>query len=149
MAEKAKKKLGQSADVRPAKKRSVYENLGPDKGAATRFTSENQPSNELKKKGHAKRRLLKDLLEMAFTGPKGGKLKKAAATYLGIPEEELTVEDMMHFRQIERAIGKQNTFAYMAVMDRAFGKPKGQGDEDTPLHIKVTVNSGANAHTKH
>src|SRR5690349_11285957 len=76
------------------------------------FSKDYQPSGEAKSKGKRKARLLKDIFELAFVGPKGGKMKKAAAAYLNIPEEEISVEDMLHIRQIQAAISKQNTFAY-------------------------------------
>lgn len=103
-----------------------------------KFSKENQPTGAAKSAGMRKKRLLKDIMAMAFKGPKGGKLKKLAANYMGVPEDSLTTEDMLHFRQIERAISKSNTFAYMALMDRAFGKPKGSDDE-IPKKIVVTI----------
>lgn len=89
-----------------------------------KFSKEYQPSGEAKSKGKVKSRLLKDILEMAFVGPKGGRLKKAAAAYLDIQEEDLTVEDILHIRQIQVAVSKQNTFAYNSIMNRVYGLPK-------------------------
>lgn len=103
------------------------------------FSKDNQPSPEAKSKGKKKSKLLTELLELTFKGPTRGKIKAAMAKYMGIPEEELTVEDMMHGRQIERAISKSNTFAYMAVMDRAFGKPKQITEEVGDKKIVVTI----------
>jgi hypothetical protein len=147
MAEKKK------AAKKTATKRNKKEpSAGPGKltganGIGTRFSSDNQPTGEAKSAGHKKRRMLKDILELTFAGPKGSKLKKTAAAYLGLPEEEITVEDMLNFRQIERAIGKSNTFAYMAVMDRAFGKPVQaiKPEDDEGFKIKVTLKGGNHA----
>lgn len=87
-----------------------------------------QPSPESKKAGWAKRKLAigiaKALMERGFVGEAGGKLKAAAARYLDLPEEEVTVELMLHFRQIEKAIKKSDTQAYNAFMNRAYGLPK-------------------------
>src|SRR5687768_6244353 len=87
----------------------------------TRFTSDNQPSGEAKSLGKKKKRLLKDILELSFIGPSGGRLKKAASEYLGIPQEEITVEMMMQFRMVEKAIKDSDTPAFNAIMDRAYG----------------------------
>jgi hypothetical protein len=142
------KKVAKSAKQPPKKKAPGGRGtITGDHGVATRFSASNQPTPEAKKEGHMKRRMLKDMLEMTFTGPKGGKLLKAAAAYMGIPEDELTVEDMLHFRQIERAIGKSNTFAYMAVMDRAYGKPVQpvKPEDEEGFKIKLTIKGGKNA----
>lgn len=104
-----------------------------------RFTSDNQPSGEAKSLGKKKKKMLRDLLELAYQGPARGKARQLAATYLGVDESELTVENMMHFKQIESAIKKGNTFAYVAVLDRVYGKPKqplvGGGEDDGPIRI--------------
>lgn len=95
------------------------------------FSSSNQPTGKAKSEGKRKARLLKDILELSFVGPPRGKLKQTAADYLGIPVEEMTVEYLMHFAQIRKAIKDGNTFAYMAVLDRAQGKPKQSTDVTT------------------
>jgi ribosomal 50S subunit-associated protein YjgA (DUF615 family) len=108
-----------------------------------KFSKDYQPSGENKSKGKAKSRLLKDLLEMAFVGAKGAKLRKAAAAYMNLPEETITLEDMMHYRQIEKAISKSNTFAYQAVLDRAYGKPVQPIEDESPKKIIVTIKKNA------
>lgn len=86
------------------------------------------PSPEQKKAGWAKKKrgqeLAKAVLELAFKGMKDSQLKKAAAEYFNVPEEEITVETMLLFRQAEKAIQKADTYAFNSVMDRAHGKPK-------------------------
>ena len=103
------------------------------------FSSDYQPSGEAKSRGWRKSKLLKDILDMAWNGRSGAKLRATAAEYLNIPEDQLTVEDLMNFRQIELAIKKQNTFAYTAVMDRAHGKPVQPVQEQGKKKIVITI----------
>ena len=49
--------------------------------------------------------------------------RKLTAQYFGIKEEDVSVRMVMEFRQIEKAILKGDTLAFVAVMDRAYGKP--------------------------
>lgn len=104
------------------------------------FTKENQPSNEAKKAGWAKRKKLTELLEIS-TGVKfDGSLKDyrgMAAQFFDIDTSEVTVKMMMEFRQIEKAILKGDTFAYTAVMDRAYGKPKTAEEDQKSLTINI------------
>lgn len=98
----------------------------------TRFRSDNQPDPENKRKGWLKKKkgrdLVKAILEMDFHDPD---VRMKTAAYFNIPEEEITVEAMMHFVQIAKAINKNDTFAYGVIVERAYGKPKDVGpDED-------------------
>lgn len=99
-----------------------------------RFTSDNQPSPEAKSQGWTRRKLLRDLLN----GTVKGKTKNldrwadAIAMYFGIDRSEVTYEMILHYTQFTKAIKKGDTSAYSAVLDRAFGKPKGE-DEDKPV----------------
>jgi hypothetical protein len=94
------------------------------------FSADNQPSGELKSEGKKKARLLKDLLSIStskeFGSEEQNNYRRLTSQYLGIPEEQVDIQMIMHFRQIQRAISKSDTYAYTAVMDRAFGKPKQQ-----------------------
>ena len=94
------------------------------------FSSDNQPSGELKSEGKRKARLLKDLLAITVSKKIGTNEEKEwvrlAAKYFQIPEDEIDIQQLLHFRQIQRALTKSDTYAYTAVMDRAFGKPKQQ-----------------------
>ena len=94
------------------------------------FSADNQPSCELKSEGKRKATLLKDLLSISTSkqfGPdEQNNYGRLTSEYLGIPEEKVDIQMIMHFRQIQRAISKSDTYAYTAVMDRAFGKPKQQ-----------------------
>lgn len=104
------------------------------------FTKENQPSAASKKAGWAKRRILKDILEIttgATFNNSTTDYRELTAKYLGIPPQEVTVRMVMDFRQIEKAIMKADTPAYIAVMDRALGKPKGEEPPAKSLNINI------------
>jgi hypothetical protein len=99
------------------------------------FSKENQPSIEAKKEGWAKKKkafeLVQAVLDLSFKGKKGSAIKKMASDYFGISEEDITMEVMLVFRQVEKAIQKSDTKAFTAIMDRAFGKPKERVDLNT------------------
>jgi hypothetical protein len=107
---------------------------------SAKFTSTNQPSGEAKKNGRLKNKtgieLARAILQLSFEGAKDSPLKKAAAEYFKISEQEITVEMMLMFRQAEKAVQKGDTRAFEAVMDRAFGKPK----QDLHATVKADVN---------
>lgn len=105
------------------------------------FTKDNQPSAAAKKAGWAKRRILKDLLELttgATFNNSTTDYRALTAKYFGIPDEEVTVRMVMDFRQVEKAILKGDTAAYVAVNDRAYGKPK--GEEQPAKNLSITIN---------
>jgi hypothetical protein len=89
------------------------------------FTSKRQPTKEQLKAGWAKKRkaaeLVKAIFELQFKGLKNSELKKMAAEYFGVNEEDITIEMMLIFRQTEKAIQKADTQAFNAVMNRAYG----------------------------
>jgi hypothetical protein len=103
-------------------------NLGKQYGQQTRFAKDNQPPPENKAAGQLKAKqgqaLALAILKMKYKGPKGGELGKLMAEYFDVPESEITVEMMMDFRQIEKAIAKNDTNAWSAMKSRAFGQPK-------------------------
>jgi hypothetical protein len=103
-----------------------------DPQAGVKFTAENQPSSESKKKGWAKKKagsdLAKALLGLKYNGPANSKLKAEIAAAFGVKEDAITVEMMMTLRQVEKSIAKNDTYAFNAIMDRAHGKPKQQMD---------------------
>lgn len=104
------------------------------------FTKDNQPSSEAKKAGWQKRKILKQLLELSTGATFNNSTtdyRQLAANYFGIEPEEVTVETVMTFRQIEKAIMKADTPAFIAVMDRAHGKPKGEQEPAKSLNITI------------
>lgn len=51
---------------------------------------------------------------------------KQLLDYMGIEMDIITVEDIMHLVQVNKAIVKQDTIAYEKALDRLIGKPKQQ-----------------------
>ena len=100
-----------------------------------KFTKDTQPSGAAKSAGWKKKtkgvELAKAVLNLAFKGAKDSELKKLAAEYFAIPEDKITVEVMLLFRQAEKAIQKADTAAFKAVMERAHGLPSSSIDITT------------------
>jgi hypothetical protein len=105
------------------------------------FTTENQPTPEAKKAGWLKKKraqeLVKAVLELGFQGKKNKSLRKEAAEYFTIDENEITFELMLLFKQTKKAIDDSDTPAFNALMDRGYGKPKEKlehsGPDDGPI----------------
>lgn len=111
--------------------------LGP---TPTPFTAENQPTSEAKKKGWARRKALKELVEFTMKGKIAGSTKDyphMTAQFYGIPVEEVSIRMIMEYRQIEKAILKADTGAFNAVMDRALGKSKQAIELIPDMTIKI------------
>lgn len=112
---------------------------------AKQFSSENQPPPSVKSTGQLKRKrnadLAKAMLQLPFKGNLDGKLRKAISEYFGVKEKDITVEMMMTYRQIEKAIQKADTNAFNTIMDRAHGKVKQKheltGENGSPLAAAV------------
>lgn len=104
-------------------------NLG-DKAGSRNFNKKGQPAPEAKKAGWLRKKkgqeLARAILELSFKGAKNSELRKQMAEYYGITEAEITVEMMGLFRQAEKMIGKADTPAFKAVMERAHGAPQQQ-----------------------
>jgi len=73
----------------------------------TQFTSERQPSGEAKSEGHKRKLLLKEISEQLVSGEALSDLKPLAR-YLGVSENEIDIETLMHLKQIEKAIKEQD-----------------------------------------
>lgn len=109
------------------------------------FGEQPQPTAEAKRLGWLKKKrgpeLAKAILDLAFKGDKNPKLKKDAARYFGLPEDEINNEMMLLFKQAQKAIESSDTQAFNAVMDRAYGKPKEKlehsGPNDQPIEIET------------
>lgn len=107
-----------------------------------KYSKEYQPSAERKKAGWLKWKrgqdLVKAILTTTFNGVKGSELRKMCSEYYNVPENKITVEMMLLFRQTEKAIQKADTPAFNAIMDRAHGKPSQNinfKDESDPVVI--------------
>lgn len=121
------------------------------------FSKDYQPSNEAKRYGHWKKKrgkqMMKALLALPFNSlvPADHKdpnsplipnpLKKQAADYLGVPEQMITVEMIMAIKQLAMAVQKNDTSAFNAVWEKAYGKVKEDDDEDKapPPVINITI----------
>lgn len=91
------------------------------------FTKENQPDPELKKAGWARKKALKELIDIQMCGKMEGSTinyRKLTAQFYGIDESDVTVRMALEYRQIEKALKGGDTAAFNAVMDRALGKAK-------------------------
>ena len=91
------------------------------------FSKTNQPDPNTIKLAWNKKKALKDLLNITTIGKFSkdkNDYRKMCSDFMGIPEEEVTIKMIMEFRQIEKAIKSKDTFAFNAIMDRGFGKPK-------------------------
>lgn len=102
--------------------------------------------SEAKKKGWAEKRLLKNLLNIItdkkFNAKQNSDWRQLASEFFGIPAEEITVETMMEFRQFEKAINNGDTYAYNAIKDRVYGKPKQSLDIDADVNFETAVYIG-------
>jgi hypothetical protein len=123
------------------KPREKRKDVGPGKPPKDKqFSSTRQPTPQAKSNGLLKKKtgveLARAILQLSFEGAKDSPLKKAAADYFKISEQEITVEMMLMFRQAEKAVQKGDTRAFEAVMDRAFGKPK----QETKINGAIDIN---------
>jgi hypothetical protein len=96
-------------------------------GKGEKFTKKRQPSPEAKKEGWAKRKrgteLVRLILEMKFIGAKDHPLRQAVADFFGVKENDITNEQILHFRQIQKAVLEGDTTAYKAIIERGYGQP--------------------------
>jgi hypothetical protein len=104
------------------------------------YSADHQPSGAAKAAGWAKKLALKDMLELS-TGNKFPRSRtawrKAASQYLGIPEEDISIKMIMEFSLIKKAIESGDPAAFNAVYDRAYGKAKQQGGQQSTLTIRI------------
>lgn len=96
------------------------------------FSKDNNPivpnRGELIKKGIKKKKALKLLMK---TKPSKymKNLMPYMSEYIDMPEDELTVEILMHAKMIELAI-QGDVKAYQAVMSRCYGAPKQEIEQE-------------------
>lgn len=86
-------------------------------------------AKKLKAKG---RELAKAILSLKYKGLANSDLRKQMSDYFEVPEDELTIDMMIDFRQIEKAIGKSDTPAAKFIKESAYGQPK----QETDLNVK-------------
>jgi hypothetical protein len=118
------------------KKHSKIKNFGKKRNVKP-FTKDNQPPSDAKKAGWERRKkgmaLVRTILALNFNGLPGAKLRKKVAQFFGVPENDLTVEDMLHFQQAIRAIKSGDTNAYKALLEKS-------GNFKTELSLTAEVN---------
>ncbi len=111
----------------------------------THFSADNQPPAELKKMGHAKRKILGNILQAKLPLPEGfegnEEIKELAKNF-GIKPEQLSIELAMTLRMAHRAIYKGDVSAYTALMNRAYGLPimPIATKTDKTVHLNITFN---------
>lgn len=112
----------------------------PPKNGAL-FSITNQPPAEAKKQGWLKKRQAAELVKALLSAPFAGNREMAerVATYLDVPTEAVTVELMLHAQQLKKAIECGDTTAYMAVLDRAYGKASAKIEADMKLSGQIAV----------
>jgi len=129
-----------------SKPRGGNKGIRPEDGKKTQYSKDYQPPPENKSAGKRKRRMLRELLDIVtnkkFNDKQKSEWHKLAAAYFGVPENEVTVELMMDFRQLEKAINTGATDAYNAVKDRVYGKPKQSIDLDADVNFDTAVYIG-------
>jgi hypothetical protein len=127
--------------------RKTSDSKSPGKGGivppgGAGFDVSGQPSPESKKLGWAKRKSGRDLIqafmESRFIGttPKmKSKVRQFAEAY-GLAIEDVSVELMAIYAQVEKAVNSGDSYAFKILMDRLHGYPKHTlaGDKDNPLH---------------
>ena len=98
---------------------------GHKKGLETQFSSDNQPLNNGRPLGVKNRSTIaRKVLEMTALMPKET-LEKLKETYPDIADK-LTAEEIATIVMVGNAISKGDVNAYKAVMDSAYGAPKGE-----------------------
>lgn len=121
------------------KKRPKEENFKGSTGK--RFSSEKQPTGEQKAAGWAKKKvgteLAKLILDLPFKGKLDGVLRKDIASYFGVDENHITNEQVIYFRQIEKAVSKSDTPAAKFITERAHGLPNQKIEQQTTADMKI------------
>jgi len=109
-----------------------------------------QPTPEQKSAGWAKKRMLKDLLNLCLTGKDRASMeaRRLLGEMLNLNEDEitkLTLEEAMDLRQIQKAITKADTPAWKAIKEVMYGtKTEITGQ---PLQVVIKVASAEVAKT--
>jgi len=111
--------------------------IDPMAGKATQFKKGQTAPIESKRDGWAKKKKGRELAELILGLIPSGKiidekgnerlsvLRKATAAYFGVPEKEITVEQMILFGQAKIAIFKEDTNAAKFLHEIAYCVPAG------------------------
>ncbi len=104
-----------------------------------KFTKDYQPGRKKIAETKKKKRELTELLSLAIKGEFGKEINAVLINKLGIKAN--TIEEALHFVQIAKAIGKDDTAAYVALMQTSgLNKPIKieQSGERQPTIIKTS-----------
>lgn len=108
----------------------------PFKGTeGRRFDSEYQPSPEAKSMGWKRRMGLREMLKLStaeLRNKKGEPYRDLVAIALDMNPEDVTLEMIMDFRQIEKASKRTDSYAYKVVKEFAHGKARQIPEEPPP-----------------
>lgn len=104
------------------------------------FSAENQPSPESKSKGRKESEAFKKIAKtMIRPNATINEILEVVKVCFGIePGQEISVETLMHLKQMEKAVKDGDTRAYIAVMDRLKGKPL-QQTQDLTARPQVNI----------
>jgi hypothetical protein len=110
------------------------------------FSKDYQPTPEQQQKGKLRKahgkELAKLILENEFIG--NIKVRNAIERYFGIRPGDINNEAMMILKQVRKAIDKDDTTAFVAVLNRAHGLPKQPlehtGQDGKPIEQTVISN---------
>ena len=110
----------------------------------TRFSKDNQPSPEAKRKGHQKKKALRDMGELLASGKvfdeievDGKSMSQLISDMYGVPIEEVSLTVLAGLRQLQKAITDGDTKAFTAFMDRVEGRPKQSIEIETDVVRRV------------
>lgn len=102
--------------------------VGPKKPPKDKqFSKENQPTGKQKSDGHKKRQAIKEMIRMMFENKykfsDDSQLKKQMITAFGPEVADKTILEIMTLQQVQKAILKGDTQAFIALLDRVDGRP--------------------------
>lgn len=137
------KQVGKKTSTIPPPKRIYKKFEGIKDGVPFGHPNNPQPTGEAKSLGKLRKKtgmeLAKAILNLTFNDiPVEDGLKQKVADFYGIPVEDVTIEVVLHYKQIEKA-GKGDTYAYATFMNRALGMPK-QVTEEIGKGTTINVN---------
>lgn len=108
--------------------REKRKDVGPGKPPADKqFSKENQPDPALKKAGHQRKRMIKDVINALLDGKykfaDDSQIKKQLIAAYGLEVLDKSAFEIMTLQQVQKAILKGDTQAFSALLDRVDGRP--------------------------
>jgi hypothetical protein len=135
--------MAKKTSWKPPAKKGYKKFAGAEDGIPFGHPDNPQPTGVAKSNGWLKKKtgmeLAKAILNLTFNDvPISPFLKQRVAEFYSIDVDDVTVETVLHFKQIEKA-SKGDTYAYQAFMNRALGMPK-QVTEEIGNRAVINVN---------